>query len=414
MSIFIPLYLFVWVGESEVGEILLIVLFISYSFTLPTLGLLTSRWRAKKQYNLFVLKPNENIDPFYEYYLQMTYRICERVGMKKMPQVAVYKSEEANAFATGRSRRSSLIAFSTKLLETMSDDEIEAVIAHEVSHIMNGDMVTQTLIHSYLNLLISLILFPLTIMRWMLIFVAKHDTRWIITIYIFFESLARITAFFFANLVSKAYSRRREYQADLLAARLTSPQKMIRALRKLEEDTYFDPRYTMNAAQHFNGKQAFAALFATHPTIEKRISYIMKKELQLNTQRSTTFSWSVGSIIAALSLSLSFVVYAVDLPPSLEFKREKNVEDHPVYLLANSAKEYLVIEDINGLSKADLRLARNEIYARHGFIFGAEDLQGYFSKQSWYTPNPNYTNDLLSEIEHKNIYLIQQEESKRQ
>lgn len=330
-----------------------------------------------------------------------------------MPQVAVYESDEPNAFATGYSRRSSLIAVSTGLLETMDDGAVEAVIAHEVSHIMNGDMVTQTLIHSSLNLFISIILFPLTLYRWIFIFVAERETQWVVNLYIFFESIIRIVFFFFAGLISKAYSRRREYQADLLAARLTSPQKMIQALRALENETYFDPRYKMNAAQHFNGRQAIAALFSTHPTTEKRISFIMQKNYRVNDQKPMTFSWKIASFVSVLALLFSYVLYSGELPASFSLGNDGKEESQAISLLANSANEYLKKEEIEGLNPADLRLARNEIYARHGFIFGPKDLQDYFSAQSWYSPNPDYKDDLLSEVEHKNIHMIQQEEGKR-
>lgn len=106
-------------------------------------------------------------------------------------------------------------------------------------------------------------------------------------------------------------------------------------------------------------------------------------------------------IISACLIIFVFYIFIFDSDDS------PNTVVQDPYILENSATTYLTESDLVGLSAEELRLARNEIYARHGFIFGPKDLQSYFEKQSWYKPNPNYSDSLLSNIEHKNIEIIQ-------
>lgn len=113
------------------------------------------------------------------------------------------------------------------------------------------------------------------------------------------------------------------------------------------------------------------------------------------------FVKGIAGIVILLALSYNFFF---DNDEEEKMRLSNNQEQ---YVLENSATEYLIDEDLNELSKEQLRIARNEIYARHGFIFGAEDLKEYFSNQLWYSPDPEFTDDFLSELEHLNISIIQ-------
>ena len=128
---------------------------------------------------LFFVRFFETYDDDIEWYRDITYMLAKKAGMKKMPEVAIYDSNDKNAFATGRSKNSSLIAVSTALLYEMTPDAVEAVIAHEIAHIVNGDMVTQTLLQSFLNMIVSVIVLPLTIYRWFALIAAKRDSEWV-------------------------------------------------------------------------------------------------------------------------------------------------------------------------------------------------------------------------------------------
>lgn len=255
----------------------LLPLLILYACFAPFVGLLFSKYSAKKAYRLQVLDPNMSYNELVEWYRDTAYHLCQAAGMKKMPELAIYESDDKNAFATGRSKNSSLIAVSSALLEDMSGDGIEAVIAHEVSHIMNGDMVTQTLLQSALNMVVSVIIIPITIFKWFAFFSNERNSVAIYYIAAIFEFLASTVLFFLSGLLLKKYSRAREFKADYLASQLTSPNKMIRALQELDGSAILSPAQKPYAAMQFNGVSRFLDLFSTHPSIERRIKYLEKK-----------------------------------------------------------------------------------------------------------------------------------------
>lgn len=159
----------------------------------------------------------------------------------------------------------------------MDADGVEAVIAHEIAHIVNGDMVTQTLLQSFLNTILSTILLPLTVMRWFFYFFSDNDSAWLAWFVYICEFLLTVVLLFVAGLISKMYSRKREFGADYLAAQLTHPAKMVSALRQLQYGPNLAPQQKKFAALQFNGKQRFLDLFSTHPSIERRIKYLKKK-----------------------------------------------------------------------------------------------------------------------------------------
>lgn len=184
-----------------------------------------------------------------------------------MPEVAVYDSPEPNAFATGATRNSALVAVSTGLLQRMDRREVEAVLAHEVSHVANGDMVTLTLIQGVVN---TFVIFLARVIGGLVdSFLRKDEERsgpgigyWVTVI------AAEIVLGLFASIIVAWFSRYREFRADHGGATLAGRQNMISALRRLGGDTPSDLPKSMAA---FGIRGGVFSLFSSHPPIELRI-----------------------------------------------------------------------------------------------------------------------------------------------
>jgi len=191
-----------------------------------------------------------------------------------MPEVGVYDSPEVNAFATGPSKRRSLVAVSTGLLRTMGRSEVEGVLAHEVSHIGNGDMVTMTLLQGVLNA------FVMFFARVIAFFVAaavsrnERDERpsymiqWLVTM------LLEVALGIVAAMIVAWFSRHREFRADAGGAQLAGRGSMIAALRRLmSTKELVDPHAGALASFKIaGGGKGFMLLFASHPPLEERIA----------------------------------------------------------------------------------------------------------------------------------------------
>lgn len=178
----------------------------------------------------------------------------------KMPEVALYDSAEVNAFATGPTKNRSLVAVSTGLIHAMSQREIEAVIAHELSHIDNGDMVTMTLIQGLVNT------FVLSISRFISNLASNEGLRF--ALYIGCQMLLG----FLAIPITSYFSRIREYAADAGSARVVGKEAMIAALQRLEAISGHDETELKNAALGINNKRSkMGEWFSTHPTMQQRI-----------------------------------------------------------------------------------------------------------------------------------------------
>ncbi|MFA4970337.1 MAG: protease HtpX [Sulfuritalea sp.] len=197
-------------------------------------------------------------------------RLSEKAGLP-MPEVAIYEGEP-NAFATGASRNNSLVAVSTGLLQTMTREEAEAVIAHEVAHIGNGDMVTLTLIQGVVN---TFVFFLARVVGYLVdSFLRRGDQEssgpgvgYMITVVV-----CDIVFGILASVVVMYFSRQREFRADAGAAQLMgSPQPMMAALRRLGGmEPGALPQNVATAG--INGRPGWMALFSSHPPLEERIA----------------------------------------------------------------------------------------------------------------------------------------------
>lgn len=246
-----------------------LVLFLGAIF--PFISLLASKWLAKRAHNIVMIHEG-NFENEYERQLYgLVKTISERANISKMPEVGIYQSDDMNAFATGWGKNSSMIALSTGLLEKMDHDSLSAVIAHEVAHIANGDMIILTIIQAVVNAIVLLVTIPIQAFRIAAFF--SEDVGWLAYALIgLIKIVVQAIALFIANLVVKAFSRSREYRADKLAAELVGANKMIGALQTLSrEEISYEPEVKAYAALKINSPMAIFDIFSTHPAIEKRI-----------------------------------------------------------------------------------------------------------------------------------------------
>lgn len=230
-------------------------------------SLFLSKWSAKFLSGLIMIEEDEKDQRLLKI-RNMVKKIIEKTDIK-MPEVGYYVSDEINAFATGAFRNSSLIGVSTGLIEKMTDEEIEGVLAHEVSHITNGDMITLTLIQGVVN---SFIIYVSRIISKMI----PTENKILQEISYF---LIQIALGILLIPVVNYFSRIREYKADEGSAKLVGKNKIIAALNKLKAEGETEenslPKELVTAG--INGKQnTLFSLFATHPSLEKRIENLKR------------------------------------------------------------------------------------------------------------------------------------------
>ncbi|MCF8177751.1 MAG: protease HtpX [Sulfuritalea sp.] len=211
-----------------------------------------------------------------EFWLVETVRKLSSKAGLAMPEVAIYEGAP-NAFATGPSRNNSLVAVSTGLLQSMSKEEVEAVLAHEVSHVANGDMVTLTLIQGVVN---TFVIFLSRVIGYLVdSFLRRGDREssgpgigYMITVVI-----CDILFGVLASVIVMYFSRQREFRADAGAASLMgSPKPMMAALQRLG-GLSVEPLPKSLASSGIAGGQGWSALFASHPSMEERIAALAER-----------------------------------------------------------------------------------------------------------------------------------------
>jgi len=231
------------------------------------ISLAISKWTAKRMSGAVVI---EQANTQTERWLLATVRQqADKVGIK-MPEVAIFDSPEVNAFATGMTKNSSLVAVSTGLLRGMTQEEVEAVLAHEVSHIANGDMVTLTLIQGVVNTFVMFLSRVIGNIVDKAVFKTKdgNGPAFFITMII-----AEMVLGVLASIIVMWFSRQREFRADAGAANLASSQKMIAALERLKnahEPTVLPKQMAAFGISSFGG--GMSQLFASHPSLDDRIN----------------------------------------------------------------------------------------------------------------------------------------------
>ena len=238
------------------------------------LSLALSKWIAKKSTGAQVIvQPN---NPTEQWLFDTVKRMAEQAEIG-MPEVAIYNSADMNAFATGMKKNDALVAVSTGLLQNMSKDEIEAVLAHEITHVACGDMVTLSLIQGVLNTFV--------------IFLSRMAANVISNFlsgdeegeglgfmgYMAVTIVLELVLGLFASLIVMWFSRKREYTADKGAAYLTSKEKMVGALQRLQ--SHHEPSHLPDQVAAFGIRPkvgGMASLFRSHPPLEERIEALRK------------------------------------------------------------------------------------------------------------------------------------------
>ena len=232
------------------------------------ISLAISKWSAKRMSGAVVI--NAPSTPTEIWLLKTVREQAEMVGIK-MPEVAIFDSPEVNAFATGMTKNSSLVAVSTGLLNKMSKDEAEAVLAHEVSHISNGDMVTLTLIQGVVNTFVIFLSRVIGYAVDKIIFKTEKGTgpAFFVTMIV-----AELVLGVLASIIVMWFSRQREFRADAGAAKLSSSKKMIAALERLqaEHEPSVLPKQMVASGISGGGAGGIKRLFSSHPDLSDRIA----------------------------------------------------------------------------------------------------------------------------------------------
>ncbi len=252
----------------------LMVFSLVWGFGGAGISLLMSRWMAKTAMGVQLVNGrtgHADLDWLYTSVQQLT----SKAGLP-MPEVGIYESAEVNAFATGSSKRSSLVAVSSGLMRSMSRPEIEGVLAHEVSHIQNGDMVTLTLIQGVVNA------FSIFFSRVIANIVRQLVDERISGVVFFVTTILFDIVFSILGMFVVAwFSRAREFRADAGAATLSSRDNMIAALRRLAANKELvDKSQPQLATMKINGAKGFMSLMSTHPPLEERIAALQRPVLR--------------------------------------------------------------------------------------------------------------------------------------
>ena len=249
----------------------LLILSLVIGFGGSFISLAMSKWMAKRTTGAQVITRPTNAA---ESWLLSTVERQSRQAGIETPEVAVYNSPDMNAFATGARRNSALVAVSTGLLQGMPKEEVEAVLAHEVSHVANGDMVTLTLIQGVVN---TFVIFLSRIIGHFVDRVLLRNESGYGIGYFGAVIAAQLVLGILASMIVMWVSRQREFRADAGSAKLNGREPMIHALARLDRGR---PGELPEALQAFGisggGKRAVMRLFMSHPPIPERIEALRR------------------------------------------------------------------------------------------------------------------------------------------
>jgi heat shock protein HtpX len=239
------------------------------------ISLQMSRWIAKRATGVQLVDGRTGraeIDWLYQTVERLT-----RQANLPMPEVGVYDSPEVNAFATGPSKSRSLVAVSSGLLRSMRQDEVEGVLAHEVAHIANGDMVTMTLLQGVIN---AFVMFAARVIAHLITRSGDERGGSGNGMYFLVVMVLQIGLGILGSLVTCWFSRHREFRADHGGATLAGKDRMIGALRRLASNRELvDTRHEALATMKINGGGRWMVFFSTHPPLERRIAALENQKI---------------------------------------------------------------------------------------------------------------------------------------
>ncbi len=269
-------------GRSNYSTLLVICFVWGMAGSLISLAL--SRLMAKWMMGVQVIPPDTS-DPSGRQLVQLVHELAQRARLPEMPEVGFYDSPEVNAFATGPSRSRALVAVSSGLLNNMDRDEVRGVLAHEIAHIANGDMVTMALIQGVIN---AFVMFFARIAAFALASSMRsrdNDDRpspWMEFVLV---QVFQVLFSLLGMIVVNWFSRWREFRADAGGARYGGKENMIGALQALQRlhegptAAAAEGNHSFDTMKISGGQGGFAALFATHPPLEVRIAALQRLQV---------------------------------------------------------------------------------------------------------------------------------------
>ena len=274
-----------WVTMGLFATFLLIYIFVGdemlilFAFGSPFISLMMSKATVKRAYNIRMIGESGARTEKEKLVIDTITLFSQKLGLQKLPEIGVYPSNDINAFATGASKNSAMVAVSQGLLNSMNETEIIGVLAHEMSHVGNWDMLTSSILEGFVSAFGLIATLPFLM--------GGNNNRGrraasSMATYYIVRNIANI----FGKIVSSAYSRRREFAADKLAAEITEPAYMKSALVRLQEisegrislqdsDREFA---SFKITNNFSIGNIFGNIFASHPSLEKRIAAIERME----------------------------------------------------------------------------------------------------------------------------------------
>ncbi len=243
-------------------------------FSGSIISLFMSKSMAKRSMGVHTIEqPANNAE---RWLVDTVYRQAEQAGIGR-PEVGIFDSPQPNAFATGANRNAALVAVSTGLLNSMTQDEVEAVLGHEISHVSNGDMITMALLQGVVN---TFVMFFSTVIGHLVDRIVFKTERGHGPAYFITSIIAQLFLSVLASIIVMWFSRQREFRADRGGAELAGRQKMIASLRRLQQAHEPQDLPDQMAAFGIAGGVAngLKALFLTHPPLAQRIAALEKMQ----------------------------------------------------------------------------------------------------------------------------------------
>lgn len=254
----------------------LLVMAMLFGFGGSMVSLLLSKWMAKRATGAVVItQPSSELE---RWLVGTVQRQAQQAGIG-MPEVAIYDAPEINAFATGANRNNALVAVSTGLLRSMSRDEAEAVLGHEVAHVANGDMVTMALLQGVLNTFV--IILARVVGRTVDSMISGDREGGPGLAYFAIVFVLDMVFGLFASMIAMWFSRRREFRADIGGATLAGREKMIAALERLKQNHGENTLPQQVAAFGISGAlgHGLRKLMMSHPPLDARIDALRNARL---------------------------------------------------------------------------------------------------------------------------------------
>ncbi len=302
LGLIAPLYLF-WDMTIEGAFYLFLLGMIG-----PLWGLLMSKSQVKKTLNIKTVNPNNFLNNEEKTLYEIVALISRRAGIKEVPEVCIYQSDDMNAFATGASKNSAMVAFSTGLLEKMDTPAIAGVVAHEIGHIINGDMVTMTILQGIINVFVLVLTMPFRFVAFVYILAGgsrnPRQAAFMAAIVTFVGKVVERIFLFLANLIVKAFSRHREYQADEMAALIGEKEYMASALQALKNDSVTPSQGQLHiAALKINNSSSLFEFFSTHPLLDNRANRLSNIPISTaNVVSSPMPKWGIVCLVLFMLL----------------------------------------------------------------------------------------------------------------